>query len=123
MAYIMTTEAEIQQKSGDNVSTAFDTTMMTASNLRAESIVNSIARINWSDDFAAANVDVKQIFSDFCSSFVAIEALNYKPTGQDGNMSIIEYEDRVTVLRDSMLRIMSIMRDQKVQTFIVGETV
>jgi len=120
MAYIMTTEAEIKQKSGDNVSATFDTTMMTASNLRAESIINCICRYNFSDNFATLNSDVKQILSDFCSSFVAIEALNYKPTGEDGVLSQIEYEDRLTVLRDSMLRSMSILRDQKVVTFING---
>ena len=122
MAYIMTTEAEIQQKSGDNVSTSFDTTMMTASNLRAESTINSITRNNYSDSFSGLNIDVKQILSDFCSSFVAIEALNYKPTGQDGAMSRIEYEDRINVLRDSMLRAMSILRNQNTVTFINAST-
>ena len=75
MAYIMTTELEIQQKSGANVNVGFDTTAMTASNLRAESVINDISRRNWSDDFAALNEDVKQILSDYCSSFVAIEAI------------------------------------------------
>ena len=51
MAYIMTTEAEIQQKSGANVNIAFDTTMMTASNLRAESTINCICRYNFSDNY------------------------------------------------------------------------
>ena len=118
----MTTEAEIQQQSGDNVSTAFDTTMMTAANLRAESIINCVCRHNFSDTFSGLNVDVKQILSDFCSSFVAIKALNYKPSGQDGTLNRIEYEDRINVLRDSMLRTMSLLRDQKVVTFINGAT-
>ncbi|MEK0337698.1 MAG: hypothetical protein QQN41_09735 [Nitrosopumilus sp.] len=119
MAYIMTTEAEIQQKSGANVNVAFDTTKMTAANLRAESIINAITRYNWSDNFGAANVDVKQIFSEFCSSFVAIEAITYD---MQGYTSRIEAEDMINVLRDGMLRVLSIIRDQKVQTFIVGET-
>jgi len=118
MAYIMTTEAEIQQKSGDNVSTAFNTTMMTASNLRAESIINVLCRYNFSDNYGSLNADVKGILSDFCSSFVAIEALTYKPTGDDGTLSRIEFEDRINILRDSMLRAMSILRDKKQQDFI-----
>ena len=122
MAYIMTTEVEIQQQSGDNISTAFDTTMMTASNLRAESIINCVGRFNFSDTFSGLNVDVKQILSDFCSKFVAIEALNFKPSGQDGALSRIEYEDRINVLRDGMLRSMMIIRDQKVVTFINAAT-
>jgi len=116
----MTTEAEIQQKSGDNVSAAFNTTMMTASNLRAESTINCVCKYNFSDTFATLNVDVKHILGDFCSSFVAIEALNHKPTGDDGALDRIEYEDRLNVLRDSMLRAMGILRNQNVVTFING---
>ena len=60
MAYIMTTEAEIQQKSGAGVNVAFDTSMMTASALRAESLVNIFCMHNYSDLITAAlNVDVK----------------------------------------------------------------
>lgn len=119
MAYIMTTEAEIQQKSGANVNVAFDTTMMTASNLRAESIINCFTRRNWSDDFAGLNVDVKQILSDFCSSFVAIEAISYDMSGYTSRG---EAESIITVLRDGMLRNMQILRDKNTETFIDGET-
>ena len=117
MAYIMTTEAEIQQKSGANVNIAFNTTMMTASNLRAESIINCITRNNYSDSFSGLNIDVKQILSDFCSSFVAIEAITYDMAGYT---SRIEAEDMINVLRDSMLRAMSILRNQNTVTFING---
>ena len=113
----MTTEAEIQQKSGANVNVAFDTTMMTASNLRAESIINCVCKNNFSDSFATDNIDVKQILSDFCSSFVAIEAISYDMSGYT---SRIEAEDMINVLRDGMLRSMSILRNQNVVTFING---
>jgi len=119
MAYIMTTEAEIQQKSGANVNVAFNTTMMTASNLRAESIINCICRYNFSDTFSTLNIDVKQILSDFCSSFVAIEAISYDLSGYT---SRIEAEDIINIQRDTMLRAMSILRDQKVVTFINAAT-
>ena len=113
----MTTEAEIQQKSGANVNVAFDTAMMTASNLRAESIINCVCKNNFSDSFATDNIDVKQILSDFCSSFVAIEAISYDMSGYT---SRIEAEDMINVLRDGMLRSMSILRNQNVVTFING---
>lgn len=117
MAYIMTTEAEIEQKSGAGVSAAFDTTMMTASNLRAESIINCICRYNFSDTFATLNLDVKQILSDFCSSFVAIEAISYDMSGYTTR---IEAEDMINILRDGMLRNISLLRVQEVVTFING---
>ena len=117
MAYIMTTEAEIEQKSGAGVNAAFDTTMMTASNLRAESMVNTMSRFNFSDTYAALNVDVKGLLSDICSSFVAIEAITYDMSGYT---SRLEAEDMINVLRDGMLRNLSILRDKKIQDFING---
>ena len=113
----MTTEAEIQQKSGAGVNVAFDTTMMEAAELRAESIINCVCKNNFSDSFATDNIDVKQILSDFCSSFVAIEAISYDMSGYT---SRIEAEDMINVLRDGMLRSMSILRNQNVVTFING---
>ncbi|MCP6720504.1 MAG: hypothetical protein KJI72_04275 [Patescibacteria group bacterium] len=118
----MSTEAEINEKLGDNISTNFTDAMKTAAGLRAESMVNAVARDNFSDWFAGSpNADVKGIFSDIVSSFIAIEGLRYKPTGQDGLMNRIEFEDKINVLRDGMLRGLSIIRDKKAQTFIRGE--
>ena len=113
----MTTEAEIQQKSGANVNAAFNTAMMTASNLRAESTINALCRYNFSDNYASLNADVKGILSDFCSSFVAIEAISYDMSGYTTR---IEAEDMINVLRDGMLRAMSILRDKKAIDFING---
>ena len=116
MAYIMTTEAEIQQKSGAGVNAAFNTTMMTAANLRAESTINCICRFNFSDAVTAGlNADVKGILSDIASSLVAIEAISYDMSGYT---SRIEAEDMINVLRDIALRNLSLLRDKKVVDFI-----
>jgi len=115
----MTTEAEIQQKSGANVNAAFDTTMMTAANLRAESTVNVVCRYNFSDTYATLNADVKGILSDVCSSLVAMEAIAYDMSGYT---SLIEAEDMITLLRDGVLRGIGILREQKAETFIKNAT-
>ena len=117
MAYIMTTEAEIQQKSGAGVNVAFNTAMMTAANLRAESTINCVARFNFSDAYAGLNADVKGILSDIASSLVAIEAICYDMAGYT---SRTEAEDMINVLRDGALRGLSLIRDKKVQDFING---
>ncbi len=117
MAYIMTTEAEIVQKAGAGKSAAFDTTMMTAANLRAESTINNMARYNFSDTFATLNIDVKQLLSDIASSLVAIEAIAYDMSGYT---SRIEAEDMINVQRDIALRGLSLLRNQQVVTFING---
>ena len=117
MAYIMTTEAEIVQKAGAGKSATFDTTMMTAAAIRAESTINCITRHNFSDTFGTLNIDVKQILSDIASSLAAMEAISYDMSGYT---SRIEAEDMINVLRDGALRGLSIIRDQKAVTFING---
>lgn len=119
MAYtgIMTTEAEIDQKTGAGVSASFTDTMKTASTLQAESTVNVMCRYNFSDAFSTLNTDVKYILSDIVSSLVAIEGIAYNTTDYD---SRIEAEDKISVLRDSALRGLAIIRDKKTQDFMVG---
>ena len=112
----MTTEAEIQQKSGAGVNVAFDTTMMTAAGIRAESSVNVLTRYNWSDAYAGLNADVKGLLSDVVSSLVAIEAISYDMSGYT---SRIEAEDMINILRDGALRGLSILRDKKQQQFMI----
>ena len=111
----MTTEAEILQKSGANVSASFDTTMMTAAAVRAEGTVNVLCRYNWNDVYSGLDTDVRGILSDIVSSLVAMEAIAYDMSGYT---SRIEAEDMINVLRDGALRGLSIIRDKKNQTFI-----
>ena len=119
--HIMTTEVEYKMKAGDNYpATAFPDASATASGLQAESNINNVMRNNSSDTYSTDNVDVKYTISNYVSCFIAVDALNCKPTGEDGNMPRIEYEDRINVLRDGMLRAMSLLRNQNVVTFING---
>ena len=120
MAYtgIMTTEAEIDQKTGAGVSAAFTDVMKTAATLQAESTVNVVCRYNFSDAVTAGlNADVKGILSDIVSSLVAIEAISYTLSGFT---SRIEAEDKINVLRDASLRGLSILRDKKQQEFMIN---
>ena len=117
MAYIMTTEAEIIQKAGAGKSATFDTTCMTAANLRAESIINCICRYNFSDKYATLNIDVKYILSDFCSSFAAIEAICYDMSNYSTRTAA---EDQINTLRAGMKRAADLLADKKVQDFMNG---
>lgn len=74
---ITATEAEIDQKSGANVSAGFTDTMKTQSLLQAESYLNDETTRNWSDDFGGLNTDVKFIITAFTASWVATDAINY----------------------------------------------
>lgn len=116
---IMTTEGEITFKAGAGASAGFTETMKNESVLQAESVVNTATRYNWSDWFGGSpNSDVKGLASSIVSSLVAIDWITYDFSGYP---SRIIAEDMINVLRDGMLRNLSILRDTKTATFIRGE--
>ena len=117
MAYIMTTEAEIIQKAGAGKSATFDTTCMTAANLRAESIINCECRYNFSDAYGTLNIDVRHILGDFCSSFAAVEAICYDMSNYSTRTAA---EIQINTLQASMKRDIALLQDKKVQDFITG---
>ncbi len=121
MAYsgITATEAEIDQKSGANVSASYTDTMKTQMLLQAESYVNVKTRFNWSDWYATSpNVDVKSIVTETTASLVAIEAIKYDMSGYTSRG---EAESMIVVLRDAVIRNISILKEINQQTFIEGQ--
>lgn len=114
---IFATLAEVQAKAGDGASAtskaeAFVNQYMT----EAESEINTVTRYNFSDNYAALNVDVKGILKKIASNLAAIDVIQFD---MSGFTSRTEAEDMINVLRDGALRGMSILRDKKVQTFMV----
>ena len=106
---ITATEAEIDQKSGADVSTLFTDTMKTQSLLMAESFLNSETRFNWSDWYATSpNVDVKYIVTAYTASWVASEAINYDPNAIGRGSANL----KLNVLRDVMQRCISTLKDK-----------
>ena len=118
---ITATEAEIDQRIGSGADTNYTDTMKTAALLAAESTVNAVCRYNYSDKYATMNVDVRYIITEVTASLVAIEGIKYNMLGLAGTaINRIEAEDRVNILRDAVLRNLSILRDKRVQEFING---
>lgn len=115
MAYVLTTEAEIEQKSGANVSVTYDTTCMENAELRGIALIGVLSKYHWHDNLPT-DVGIHEFLSDIVSSFVAIEAIAYDMSGYT---SRTEAEDMINVLRDGMLRNLSILRDQKAEDFII----
>ena len=118
---IFATTAEVERKAGDNASTtakaeAYVNDYMT----QVEARINSLCRFNFSDAYSGLDVDVKGLLKEAASNLAAIYVLNYKPSGQDGNLVRIEFEDRINVLRDAALNALSLLRDKKTQDFING---
>lgn len=115
---IFATTAEVQRKAGANASAtskaeAYVNDYMT----QAESAINGMARYNFSDNYATLNADTKGLLKEIASNIAAIYVILYD---MSGFTSRTEAEDMINVLRDAALRGLSILRDKKVQDFIIG---
>ena len=119
---IYATSAECIGKAGDNYpSTICIEARINEFCVMAEGVINGACRIVFAVDttaFAALGATVNGILADAASDLVAIKMLSMKPTGEDGAMNRIEFEDRINILRDSALRAISILRDKKTQAFM-----
>jgi len=115
---IFATTTEVQRKAGANASAtskaeAYVNDYMT----QAESLINSMTRHNWSDEYATLNADVKGVLKEVASNIAAIYVIMYD---MSGFTSRIEAEDMINILRDGALRGLSVLRDKKTQTFLEG---
>src|SRR3990167_6571580 len=96
---IFATTAEVQRKVGANASAtsnveAYTNDFMT----QAESFINAAIGFNFSDSYSTLNVDVKGILKEAASNLAAIYVLNFDATAIVAATSLIEFEDRLTVL-------------------------
>ena len=114
---IFCTNGDVEHKAGANASAVSKAEGYTNDYIMmVESVINATCRYNFSDDYAALNVDVKGILRDVASNLAAIYVIMYD---MSGFASRIEAEDMINVLRDAALRGLSILRDKKVQDFII----
>ena len=115
---IFATTAEVQRKAGANASsTANVEAYINDFITQAESLINSVCRYNFSDNYSTLNVDVKCLLKEAASNLAAIYVIQFD---MSGFTSRTEAEDMINVLRDGALRALSILRDKKVVDFIVG---
>lgn len=115
---IFCTTAEVQRKAGSGASSIANTeTYINDFVSQAESYINAVCRYNFSDNYAALNVDVKGILKLAASNIAAIYVISYDMSGYS---SRIEAEDLINILRDGAMQALSILRDKKVETFING---
>ena len=84
---------------------------------QAESIINGMVRFNFSDNYAALNADTRDILKQVASDLAAIYVIIFD---MSGFTTRTEAEDMINVLRDAALRGLSILRDKKVQDFMIG---
>jgi len=119
MAFVITTTSEVAAKMGANISVGFTAAMQEAAEQQIMALINCITKKNYTDLIAAdsINVDVKGIFSDTVSSYIAMQGIKYDMSGYTDR---IEAEDMLTIERDTMLRGLGIIKQQAAQDFIDG---
>lgn len=83
--------------------------------LQAESLINSMARYNFSDNYTSLNADTRYLLQEIASNLAAIYMIQYDISSWG---SRIRAEDQINVLRDAALRGLSVLREKKVQDFI-----
>lgn len=117
-AIIFANNAESVRKAGANASAvSILDTYTDAWGHQAESFVNAATRFNWSDKYGALNEDVKFLLEDAATDLVAIRIIAYDMSGYSTRN---EAESMISVLRDSALRSISVLREIKSQTFVIG---
>ena len=115
---IFATTAEVSRKAGENASATSNTEAYINDYMtQVESLINSMARFNFSDNYDSLNVDTKNILKEIASDLAAIYVIQFD---MSGFTSRVEAEDMINVLRDAALRGLSLIRDQKVKDFING---
>ena len=115
---ITATEAQIDQKSGINVSTSFTDTMKTQSLLQAEADLNRDTMFDCTGAFATWDVKSKHTITSVTASQVAIDAINY----DRGSIGTVEANERINVLYDRVVKGTKALSDKEQTTKLAGFT-
>jgi len=123
MPFTLCSSNAIVIKAGHNVSSTASTSaaILEQYSNDAEGLINNISRYNWVTNYSTMDANNKLILEEIASNLGAIYLISYDMSKIAASGSLIEAEDRITVLRDGALRGLSLIRDEKVKTFI-GKT-
>jgi len=112
-----TTKEDIEMKAGSGMSTAsFGTSSMILSAAQAEGVLNTATRFDWAANTSSiTSASFTGMLNNVVASLVGVDAVSHDMSGYP---SRIVAEDKINILRDSVLRDLSILRDIKTQEFI-----
>ena len=115
---IFATTAEVQRKAGANASTTANTEAYINDFMtQAESEINALTRVNWSDLYTTLDVDVKAILKEAASNLAAMYVIVFDMSGFTSRQ---EATTMLDMLRDAYLRALGVLREIQVQTFVKG---
>ena len=117
---IFATRAQVLMKCGSGASATSSAEAYTNYYLScAESIINATCRYNFSDTYAALNIDTKAILSDIASNLAAIYVIMYDMSNYSTRT---EAEDLINICRDRANSSLALIKDKKEQDFINNVT-
>ena len=116
MSFTLCTSGQIVMKAGANVNSdaAISGLLLSAFSDQAEGTINSMSREDWVTNYSGLNANSRQILNEIASNLGAIYLIAYDMSGYTSRG---EAESMITVLRDAVLRGMSLIRDKKVVDF------
>jgi hypothetical protein len=110
------TTAEVERKAGANVSATSKAEAYTNQYVKeAEGVICAVARYDFVTNYASLTTIAKELLRQVASDLAAMYAIQYD---MSGFTSRIEAEDMINILRDSALRGLSLLRDQKLETWM-----
>lgn len=115
---IFCTGTEVKYKCGAGVSATSSAEAYTNYFIaNAESYINSVCRYNFSDNYSTLNTDTKKILNDAASNLAAVYVVMYDMSGYSTR---IDAEDIINVCLDRADKAIALLKDKKVQDFIIG---
>jgi len=115
---IFCTTEQVQRKAGANASSVSNTEAYINDFVgQAESMINSVTRYNWSDQYSTLNTDTRQLLTLAASSYAAMMVINYDMSGFSGSQAQVMLD----VLIDQWNSSIKELNDIKVRDFIVAD--
>jgi len=99
---------------GLSVAAGFTVTMQDLVGVYTEGFLCNLVKYDIVTNWTSLNAIYKLMFSEYACRAIAVEAIKFDMNSYTDR---IEAEDMVTLLRDSSIRILSLLKDQKGVTF------
>ena len=112
---VFATTAEVQRKVGAGVSSVSNTeTFINQYVAEAESFINNVSGVNYSDTFDTLNADNRDILKRWAVCLAAIDVISYDTTGINQR----EAETRMDVLHDQAQKCQAEMKEKRGSDFL-----
>ena len=117
MTVTMCDSGAVKLKAGANVSESLTNDNYTQLINQAESYINLVTRINYTDTYSGLNDDVKKVLEDAASCHAATSAIGYDMSGYTSRQEALNL---LNILWAKFTEILKELKDKKFTDFING---